>query len=111
MVVEYTERMIRVMYEALQKVTDPKDYNECAKELVMYIRKILRQKGMTFTFVLGKTVIAIDGYLLYKDHYRLGLTNEQIAFQHPKLMTYRDIIFTNKQVVQKMVDTYKGVNR
>ena len=111
MVVEYTERMIRVMYEAIQKVTDPKDYEECAKELVHSIRRVLRKKGMTFTFVLGKTVIAVDGYLLYKDHYRLGLASEQVAFQHPKLITYRDIIFINKQVVQKMVDTYHGVNR
>ena len=74
-------------------------------------RRVLRKEEMTFTFTLGKTVIAVDGYLLYKDHYRLGLVNEQIAFQHPKLIIYRDIIFTNKKVVQKMIDTYKGVNR
>ena len=111
MVVEYTEGLIRAMYKALQHVIDPKDYEECSKALVDYLRRVLRKKGMTFTFVLGKTVIAIDGYLLYKDHYRLGLTKEQIAFRHPKLITYRDIIFTNKKVVQKMIDTYKGVNK
>lgn len=111
MVVEYTAGLICAMYKALQPVINPKDYKEYSKLLVDYLRRVLRKEEMTFTFTLGKTVIAVDGYLLYKDHYRLGLTNEQIAFQHPKLMTYRDIIFTNRQVVQKVVDTYKGVNR
>lgn len=51
MVVEYTERMIRVMYEAIQKVTDPKDYEECAKELVHSIRRVLRKKGMNDIYI------------------------------------------------------------